>query len=725
MSRVLYGASKNEFSLDVITNEFTDKMMGAASLYHIGSRSSEVVSWTNNAPKIKDLLELASLPDDVYVSFEYRVPHCNQRIDCILYGEGPDGRNNVFHIELKQWSNDSVQELYNTGVFEVEAYTGGHYKSVSHPSQQAAMYQQHLKNFVSVFNEDCNLHGCAYCYNYRSDRNPRSLYADHYKAILEAFPLYSGNQIRDLALRLNSLLNKGRGLDIFNKVQESPIRPSKNLLDAAANMFRGVTEFALLDDQLTASESIFAEIEKNRKASDKTVIIVKGGPGTGKTVIALNILAQLAQQGIYTNSFFTTRSKALRNSLKAKLSDIRVTNNKVTDAGDLIRNIFNFKPYSYSEGELDVLLVDEAHRIGRSSNHMTDKKYQTTHLSQVMSLIYCSRVCVFFIDDYQAITSLEIGTSDSIRDAAMHYKERLVDEEAAFRLHLSKLKNRLQKKNDVRNDLLNARSTMSSAEFTRYLTKFEKDIRDLKDDIAKENNISDVNSSFTGNINIVEFELKSQFRCNGSDNYLDWLDESIYRSYDRVQTTFDNEDYDFRIYPTPQSLYDAIKELDNPNSTPRQTARLVAGYCWDWKGKLTPEGDLEKEVVIGDFAMPWETLNRPRGIFRDKYASSADTWADEAAGINQIGCVFSIQGLELDYIGVILGPDIDYDSENDCLKAIPGITHNMQAGDNPDTYVKNIYRVLMSRGKKGCFIFSCNPGVSDFFRRCFEKRSSV
>lgn len=720
MSQVIYCAPKDVFIDDVYDHLLVPKMQEGASLYHIGYGNSELVSWANNAQEIQNVLMRANLPSDTYIAFEYRIPHGSGRIDCMLFGKGIDNRDNVVHIELKQWSNKSVSELYTTGVFKVEAFTGGHYQPVPHPSQQVANYQQYLKDYEVVFQGQYNLEGLAYCYNYRLNDIPHDLYADHYKTILDRFPLYSGDQSRELALRLNSLLAHGDGLRIFNNVRDTPIRPSKNLMDAAANMFRGITEFSLLDDQLAASNTIFAEIDRTIKENEKTVIIVKGGPGTGKTVIALHILAELAQKGEYANCFFTTRSKALRNNLKLKLQNIQINNRQERDAGNLIRNIFAFKPYHYHESEVDVLLVDEAHRIGKSSNHMSDRKYETTYLSQVMSLIYCSKVCVFFIDDQQAITNTEIGSSEMIRDAAMHYQNRLETEKQLFLSKIQNEKRKLDKFKNKRIELLNKQEEMSDSEFVKALTKLEDRIRETEETIAKQKSIDDIKTVFNGSVYILDFELKSQFRCNGADNYLDWLDDVLYKPINRIRTRFSKKDYDFRIFDSPQVLYDQIRALDRPVESPKQSARLAAGYCWDWSGELTPGGDLKREVVIGDFQMPWETLTLAREPYRQKYATSADTWAIEPQGINQIGCVFSIQGLELDYIGVILGPDIDYDPVNDCLKAIPGITHNMNAGDNPDRYVKNIYRVLMSRGKLGCYVYCCNESVAKFLKRSLE-----
>jgi Uncharacterized conserved protein (DUF2075). len=397
MSRVAYSATKEMFIKDVVYNRFIPKMMEGARLNHIGGTENEIRSWENNAPKVRDLLDVASVPDSVIVSFEYKVPN-GGRIDCMLYGRGQDNRQNVVHIELKQWSNDSVEELYDTGVFKVDAFTGGAYRSVCHPSQQVMNYQEHLLNFVDELNKpNIGLEGLAYCYNYDSARTPRALYADHYRTILDNHCLYSGNDIEALATKLNILLCNGAGLEIFNRISKSKICQSKSLLDAAANMFRGITEFSLLDDQITASETIFAEVRKARHKNGKTVIIVNGGPGTGKTVIALHVLAQMAQHNESRNMFFTTRSKALRESLKERLRSVVMDNGNKVNASDMISNIFKFKPYHYKESEIDLLMIDEAHRVEKSANCMNDSYEEQTYLSMAHSLMYCARVCVFLL----------------------------------------------------------------------------------------------------------------------------------------------------------------------------------------------------------------------------------------------------------------------------------------------------------------------------------------
>ena len=333
---------------------------------------------------------------------------------------------------MKQWSNNSVSQLYDTGVFEVSAFVGGTYRILPHPSQQVYNYHQNLLNYVGYVNDPkTELDGYAYCYNYFKKGNPNDLFAKNYQPIMQKCPLHGGDQVKEFATTLNSLLCSGKGADVFREFISSPVKPTKNLINAAANMLKGQQEFVLLEDQLTSSNVIFGMVENAMKHPNaKMALIVKGGPGTGKTVIALHVIAELAAKYGNLTSFFTTRSKALRETLRTKLKNVNTPLG--TNASGLIRYIYDFKPSHFSEGEVDVLLVDEAHRIQKSSNFMTDKKDEQTYLTQVMSLLYCSKVCVFFIDDNQGIKADEIGLSTYIEEAAKNYASRIQSETDEF-----------------------------------------------------------------------------------------------------------------------------------------------------------------------------------------------------------------------------------------------------------------------------------------------------
>ena len=212
---------------------------------------------------------------------------------------------------------------------------------------------------------------------------------------------------------------------------------------------------------------------------------------------------------------------------------------------------------------------------------------------------------------------------------------------------------------------------------------------------------------------IYETELYSQFRCNGSDNYLNWLDQIMYNK--QITSHFKSEEFDFKIFDNPQDLYDAIKEQNDKES---QTARLCAGFCWPWSDKTDENGDLLKEVKIGSFAMPWETKDtikpRPKG-----YVQWYE-WAYKPEGIKQVGCIYTAQGFEFDYIGVIVGKDLRYDKETGVLYTDITATKDptlKRSKEGFDDYVRNIYRVLMSRGMKGCYVYFCDNDVAEYFQQ--------
>ena len=115
----------------------------------------------------------------------------------------------------------------------------------------------------------------------------------------------------------------------------------------------------------------------------------------------------------------------------------------------------------------------------------------------------------------------------------------------------------------------------------------------------------------------------------------------------------------------------------------KTTARIVAGWGWDWSSKADENGDLKKEIQIGDWSMPWETKANPSKEFKFQYARSADFWAKDPQGINQVGCIYSAQGFEFDYVGVILGPDIKYDAKKDALVCLPKLNKERNLTENP------------------------------------------
>lgn len=625
--KVIYSAPQEEFFQDILYNRVADIMQDNLKSISNGKvPNNEYRSWSNSPRFIKDVIEISGVKN-TYVSFEYQVPYTQRRIDCMLYGTNTNDKGVVIHIELKQW--DSVTATNIEGNF-VETYTGVANNRVAHPSQQVKGYHDYLMGFVEVFEEDeLGLYGCSYCHNYVK-KDGEGLHDPIYSKIIDEFPIFSKNEIHKLAEVLKEKLSNGDGFSIFNKFMQSPIKPSKKLLESASNIVKNQSDFTLLNDQIVARNTILSKIRSARKNNEKSVIVINGGPGTGKTVIALHILAEIASAKNKRSVFFSTKSKPLLEGIKNRLE-------RGNKAKILFSNLNQFIPSRVDENSIDVLIIDEAHRIGKTSNHQYTKAIDRTDLPQVSTLIRASKVSVFFIDDKQAIRSAEIGSTHLIKNAAKEY-----------------------------------------------------------------------------NCSYEEVELISQFRCNGSDNYLDWLESVLgHNSKDLVLTKDDK--YEFKIFDSPSIMYNKLLEIEQK---PNMTARLVAGFCWEWSKKTDENGDLIKDVKIGDFEMPWEThgdMTKPPTGYVHWYE-----WAYKPEGIKQVGCIYTAQGFEFDYIGVIVGDDLKYDKVNDCLVGNIEATKDptlKRGKENFDEYVKNIYRVLMTRGMKGCYVYFVDKDVEEYFRK--------
>ena len=627
---LIYQDTTERFVSQVRENRVSD-IVGENFRQRFGRKASpnEWNSWQNSLPRVRDLIELASLSDNM-IALEYEVPYNQSRLDCLLFGKSASGTPGLMVIELKQWS--AVKSTTDEGNF-VETFVGQAERVVPHPSQQVKGYTKYLKNFVAEF-EGANpliLDSCAYCHNY-TRVDGEGLFDPTYKELIAEYPIYTKDDALALAELIKRILSKGDGLEVFNRFMQSPIRPSNKLLDSVHDVITNGAEFALLNEQLVAKNLIWSKVRRASKQKERSVIIVHGGPGTGKSVIALNLLAQAA--GKKMKVFFGCKSKSFVEGLKNRVGG---------DGTMLFSNLIRFIPSKRKVDAIDLLLVDEAHRIEKTSNFQFTKPEDRTDMPQVDQLVRCSKTAVFFIDDRQNVRSSEIGSSQLIREAA-----------------------------------------------TRH------------------------------NRQVAEVTLETQFRCMGSNDYLLWLESALGYSKEK-RTLRKDEKFDFRMFDSPQQIYDIIcqKDKEKPNS-----ARMVAGFCWPWSKQLDDNGQLPKDVVVGDFAMPWETheaIRAPRGYVK------WFEWAYKPEGVKQIGCIYTAQGFEFEYVGVIVGNDLIYDAKSDCLvtdinaTADPALKRNSAAFD---THARNIYRTLLSRGMRGCYVYFTNKGTEKYFRDRMEAHRS-
>jgi DUF2075 family protein len=363
----------------------------------------------------------------------------------------------------------------------------------------------------------------------------------------------------------------------------------------------------------------------------KTVIIVKGGPGTGKSVIAIKLMADLLLNGF--NAHYATGSKAFTETLRSIIGN----------RGSVQFKYFN--SYAAAQAnEIDVLIADESHRIRKTSNSRFTAAANRSNLEQIEELLRAAKVCVFLIDDVQAVRPNEIGSVEYIRRHAE----------------------------------------------------------------AK-------------NCTIFEYELEAQFRCSGSDAFVNWVDNTLGIRRTANVLWEGNESFDFRIFDSPQELEAAIRK----KAAEGYTARMTAGFCWKWSNPR-PDGTLVEDVVIGEYKRPWNA--RPEAARLAKGIPKASLWAHQPGGIDQVGCIYTAQGFEFDYVGVIFGKDLLYRFDGQDWIGDRGQSHDTvvkRSGDKFAELVTNTYRVLLSRGMKGCFVHFMDKETEHFIRSRMESEESA
>jgi hypothetical protein len=365
------------------------------------------------------------------------------------------------------------------------------------------------------------------------------------------------------------------------------------------------------------------EAKKSIKSKKDVAIIVKGGPGTGKSVIALNVMAELSKMG--KNVHYATGSKAFTETLR-KIVGTRAS-----------QQIKYFNSYSTQpKKSLDVLICDEAHRIRITSNNRFTPKSRRSSCTQTEELFDVAKILVFFIDDKQVVRPAEIGNSREIYEFAAR--------------------------------------------------------RGIK---------------------TYEIELSAQFRCQGSDGFVNWVNHTLQIEETANTVWVPTDLFDFQIFDSPEELEASIKkQVDNGN-----TGRVTAGFCWEWSDPDS-SGNLLDDVVIGDFQRPWDA--KPGAGRLAKGIPSASLWAHDPNGINQIGCVYTAQGFEFDYVGVIFGKDLVYRKDRGWIGQKEESHDAMvkRSKEQFSEFIKNAYRVLLTRGIKGCYVYF----MDDETRHYFESR---
>ena len=615
-----YLGTKADFLMDapVIEDKVRDAVKEKLN-FKVGE--SEYQSWRNSLGNaMSHVMRSGAIPEDVGIAIEYRLNGRRFRLDFVISGLDSLGRESLVIIELKQWTDIQFSDLEE----HVRTALGGGLRDVTHPSYQVWSYKSHLELYNEyVYENGLSVEACAYLHNCKDGAVINS---SRYENALRLAPVFFHGEHEKLQQLVADKIRKGAGTSLLERVDESSIRPSKQLADAVGNMLQGQGEFVLLDEQKTAYETILRNARQVEQGGKK-VLIVKGGPGTGKSVISINALAKLTSERM--NVKYVTANAAPRDVFQAKLKSLV--------KGDSVKHLFGGSG-SYTESEkdsMDVLIVDEAHRL-----RMKSGMFKNMGESQTKEIIHSAKLSVFFIDEAQKVTWSDVG-------------------------EISRIK--------------------------AYAAKEGADVEIL--------------------------ELVSQFRCGGSDDYMAWLDDTL-GLQDVPENYFSKDKFDFQILDSASELHELVREKNKENNK----SRVVAGYCWNWVSKKEPKSF---DIVLdsGSYKARWNL------------ASYGNEWIINPKSVDEVGCIHTCQGLEVDYVGVIVGDDLkivngqlvtDPSGRAQSDKSLSGYKkerrENAVAADmKADELIRNTYRTLMSRGMKGCYVYFTDSQVKKYFEERLPK----
>ena len=617
---IVYNDIKRQFVNDVKDNSIADKILDAIRMRGLNAgHEKEYSSWQNSMQFMRNIVDDSEIDDEVRICIEYNIPLTSKRVDFIIAGADNSGNENVVIVELKQWQKAEV--VADDMHYCVKTFVANTDRIVCHPSYQAYSYSCFLKNYSqSITDEHIGLIPCAYLHNYQPEYR-QTLSNPIYKEWFDIAPFFIKNETGEFSSFVKKYITKksSKG-DLLYLIDHGRLRPTKALQDSLASMVKGNQEFMLLDEQAVCFDMCLKTMNQCLKDRKKRTIIIQGGPGTGKSVLAVNLLMEYISQSL--NASYVTKNSAPREAFLKILTG----GNAMTLAE--IRQLFR-SPFGLSkcdENGYDCLIIDEAHRLVKRMFQDWDGE------NQVKECIQASLLSIFLLDEDQAVTTKDIGSIDEIRHWCNELGSRLVIKE--------------------------------------------------------------------------ETKLTSQFRCNGSDAYIQFIDEILQRNKESIAVDISELNFDFKVFDNPNEMRDALRiknKIDNKS-------RMVAGYCYDWNVKHHRG---EWDIVLGDsFKAKWNLEN-------DKI------WAINPQSFEEVGCIHTAQGLEFDYVGVLIGKDLTYNPETMRIETHrEAISKDDRSSgirsakpDKAQQLILNTYKTLLTRGQKGCYVYCEDPELRDYIKK--------
>ena len=616
---IVYSANKHLFVQDVKTGIIATKILDLLRKKGLsGGQEREFESWHNSMKFMRDIVDDSEIDNDVQIAIEYNIPQTSKRVDFIIIGADSKDKENIVIVELKQWSRAEVVD--DDMHFSVRTYVANDKRIVCHPSYQAYSYSRFLNNYSqSIHERNIHLIPCAYLHNYLPAYK-QALSADIYKEWYTTAPFFIMDEVQQFnAFIKKYVTRKSAHGDLLYQIENGRIRPTKSLQDALATMVRGTPVFDLLDEQAVCFDMCVRTMLQCLKDQKKRTILIQGGPGTGKSVLAVNLLMHFITSTC--NAAYVTKNSAPRQAFLSILSQNKAEN--IAEISQLFRSPFGLS--QVPSNSYDCLIVDEAHRLVR-------KMYGDWHgENQVKECIDASLLTVFMLDEDQAVTTKDIGSVQEITKWCMELGSTIV-------------------------------------------------MRD-------------------------ETKLTSQFRCNGSDAYIQFIDNLLQRNQESLPIPLSELNYDFQVFEDASTMRDALREKNAISNK----ARIVAGYCYDWDVK-NHRGDVDIELP-GGFQARWNLAN-------DKI------WAINPRSFEEVGCIHTAQGLEFDYVGVLIGKDLTYDkpsrrvvTDKTAISRDDNSSGIRTANDaDARRLILNTYKTLLTRGQKGCYVYCEDEALREYFK---------
>ena len=618
---IVYEDSKRCFVEDIKSNCIADKITAKIRERGINAgHEREYISWQNSLQFMRNIVDDNDIDDEVRIAIEYNIPLTSKRVDFIICGADANNNDNVVVVELKQWQKAEV--VADDMHYCVKTFVGGNNRIVCHPSYQAYSYACFIRNYSqTVLDDGINLIPCAYLHNYDPDFK-QTLSNSIYKEWVSEAPFFIRNETEQFSAFVKKYVTRrSSNGDLLYEIDHGRLKPTKALQDSLASMVKGNKEFMLLDEQAVCYDMCLKTMAKCKEDGKKRTIVIQGGPGTGKSVLAVNLLMEFINKSL--NTCYATKNSAPREAFLSLLthSDAK----KQVNIRQLFRSPFGLS--NVPDNTYDCLIVDEAHRLVK-------KMYGDWNgENQVKECISASLLSIFLLDEDQAVTVNDIG---------------------------------------------------SIAEISKWC-------RELNSTLKMP----------------AEAKLVSQFRCNGSDAYIQFIDDILQRTEESVTVDLDELNFDFRIFDSAIELREALREKNAINNK----SRMVAGYCYDWNVK---HGRGDYDIMLPDgFKAKWN-------LEKDKI------WAINPNSFEEVGCIHTAQGLEFDYVGVLIGKDLKYDSTSGRIitdkQAISkdDKSSGIRSCKNESIVRKlilNTYKTLLTRGQKGCYVYCEDKSLAEYIKK--------